>query len=376
MRVWKREYKLKDGTIKTSKNWSYEYYIENQRYQGTINGSSFRAEKHAESEARNLKDIELRNLSKVKNLITLDEGLLTYYNNYTRKLAERRERAPNKRIKDRWGFTIETISNNIGHLFMDDTKRSDIFGLISHLRELGKKDTAIRNYIECVQTAFNYCVDTGLCETSPNFRSILKTVGKSKVRKRYLSETEYNLLMEGYEKAQKNYRTRVRKRMIKFAIETGLRVEEMVSLQWNEIDFTIHKIHAKETKNTKDRYVPLSQLAISILNEQVEEKEKYKIKSNYVFCKRDGSKFQNFSKGFKDDLVRAGLGKFDEYDRFVNTKDIKPHDLRKTFGSWRLQGIRGKKMDMKEVSIMLGHSSIKQTERAYAFLDELKITLH
>lgn len=157
--------------------------------------------------------------------------------------------------------------------------------------------------------------------------------------------------------------SRTRKRMVIFDVETGLRAEELVSLRWQDIRNEINKIHVANTKNGKDRYVPLSKTANEILEQQRQDNDNKLIESDYVFPKFDGSKHRSFKDGFKRDVIRAKL------------KDVRIHDLRRTFGSWRLQGIRGRKMSLHEVSIMLGHSSVTQTESTYAFIKEIDIIL-
>lgn len=313
--------------------------------------------------------------SRSKNLLSLDEGILNYYNRYKRKIQDRRIAAPNKKIQDSWAYLIPIILEYFPeHKIMEDVTRNDIVGLISYLRKQGKKDSAIRGYIKFLQTVFNYNIDTGLLDSALNFRSIIKTICKSRARKRYLSEKEYDALIDSYVGC--GYLLTTRKRMVIFDVESGLRLEELVSLQWEDVNLSSYKLHVKHTKNGNDRFVPLSPLAVKILQEQMKIKEDYKIISSFVFCKKNGEKYNSISKGFKNDLVRAKLAIRDEFGRFKNTKDIRIHDLRRTFGSWRLQGVRGKKMDLKEVSLMLGHSNTAQTEEAYAFLNEMKITLH
>ena len=107
---------------------------------------------------------------------------------------------------------------------------------------------------------------------------------------------------------------------------------------------------------TKSANMPLSGEARGVLQKVLQEKKRLGIQSNYVFCKRNGTRFTEFRKGFGQDIERAGV------------VDVIIHDLRRTFGTWNLKGIRTRRKQIKEVSVMLGHADTAITEKAYAFL--------
>ena len=61
---------------------------------------------------------------------------------------------------------------------------------------------------------------------------------------------------------------------VKFALVTGLRRGELLSLEWKDIDWdgrniTIDKSTAGDTKSAKEHYVPLSDAAVTYLREQL-----------------------------------------------------------------------------------------------------------
>lgn len=371
MGVKKRTYTTKNGKKKISPNWAYEFYIDNERFFGSIDGVSFRTKTQAEQECVRLKR-EKEQLIKGISKVTFSQGMLAYYGQYLKRLNERRELTPHKHIKDRWLYYIEFFATHFGNKYIDEVARQDIATLITELRRKGLKDAGIANYIDCLQATYNHCADMGLCELKdvPNFKSIKRQLAKSKKRTRYLNEAEYDALIKQFEAIpdgrggfKSTFTTSTRKRMMMFDVETGLRCEELVSLRWEDIKPEIRKVYVRNTKNGKDRYVPLSKVADEILELQRQDTDKKLIKSEYVFPKWNGTKYKSFKVGFREDVIRAKL------------KDVRIHDLRRTFGSWRLQGIRGKKMTLHEVSLMLGHSSVKQTESTYAFLKEIDINL-
>lgn len=372
MGVKKRTYRTKDGQHKTSDNWAYEYFIDKQRFLGTIDGACFRTKKQAEAECERLKEEKKKQLYGATK-IAFCQGGMAYYEQYLKRLNERREKSPHKRIQDKWICFVEFFAKRWPHKYLNEVTRQDIAALITELRHRGLKDSGVANYIGFLEAMYNFCLDMGLCELAemPNFKSIRKQLAPTKKRTRYLSESEYDALIASYDKIESGHEgkykvtfgSETRRRLVMFDVETGLRAEELLSLRLVDVRYDIQKIYIADTKNGKDRYVPLSKIAVELLHEQRQANEEKLLDTVYVFPRWDGKRYRTFKEGFKADVARAKL------------KDVRIHDLRRTFGSWRLQGVRGKKKNLHEVSIMLGHSSVTQTESTYAFIKEIDITL-
>jgi site-specific recombinase XerD len=72
----------------------------------------------------------------------------------------------------------------------------------------------------------------------------------------------------------------------------------------------------------------------------------YEIKSDYVFCRIDGTSLKEFKKGWKQALEVAGI------------KDFHFHDLHHTFCSNLILSGAG----LKDVKEMIGHSEISMTD--------------
>lgn len=137
--------------------------------------------------------------------------------------------------------------------------------------------------------------------------------------------------------------------MIVFAIDTGLRLEEQLSLTRQQIDWQRREVAVTVTKTGIARWVPLLPRAFEMLRAMPP-----RIDTPYVFCRPDGRRYGKRNKGLAGAAGRAGI------------TDLTWHDLRRTCGCRLLQD-HGLKM--KHVSEWLGHSSVAQTERAYAFLE-------
>ena len=159
-------------------------------------------------------------------------------------------------------------------------------------------------------------------------------------RERYLAYDEYLALLEGA--------SAYLKPMITFAVYTGLRREEQLSLMWKQVKFHRNEVYIPVTKTGTARTVPLREESTAALRSIARH-----ITSPYVFCIRDGKRFQRVTRGLAGAAKRAGIS------------DLRWHDLRRTCGSWLLHdGVR-----IEDVSGWLGHKSIAVTQRHYAFLN-------
>jgi integrase len=78
-------------------------------------------------------------------------------------------------------------------------------------------------------------------------------------RRRRVSDDDLNLLIKNTDFFDLPY-------ILKLAIETGMRRPEIASLTWKAVDLNKRILELKETKNGENRIVPLSSIAMSILN--------------------------------------------------------------------------------------------------------------
>lgn len=354
MGAFKRKIKQRNGKTTIAKNWSIEFYVDGIRYCRTISGSEkFTLRKANElcDEEKRLKEQEIFG----SDSITFEEGLLAYYENYKLSLIERQSHT-HKKVNDKYKYLIDMLINEFQGILLNKLQRKNIVEFILKLRRNGRKDSSIMNYVVLLSAMFYHCESIGLIEVHevPNFRAIKRLLKSAKTRNRYLNEKELDQII-----SKASERTR---RIILFAVETGMRKEEYLSLLWKNVDIANRKLYVNDTKNGRDRIVPISELALQQLQQQ--QQQNTFIRSPYVFCiESTGERLKDYKKGFKGACERAGV------------LDVTIHDLRRTFGSWRLQGIRGKKLDLKEVSLLLGHTTTRMTERTYAFLDEMRIEL-
>ena len=135
---------------------------------------------------------------------------------------------------------------------------------------------------------------------------------------------------------------------IRLALNTGCRKTELLTLKWTDIN-TDRKyliLRPENTKGNKRRIIPLNAGALAALHHQ-----KSGNKTEWVFARTNGQRVKTYNWLFQKAINQAGI------------QDFRIHDLRHTFASWLVsEGV-----ELIKVRDLLGHSSIKMTER-YAHL--------
>ena len=134
--------------------------------------------------------------------------------------------------------------------------------------------------------------------------------------------------------------------IIVFALNTGLRQGELLSLEWNRVNLFRKTILIQKTKNGKPKTLPLNKVALDVLNRRLKVKS---IKNDFVFFNRNGQKIPNSN-------LRLS---FHRVMRKVGIKDFRWHDLRHTFATRLAQA----DVDLYKISKLLGHKDIKMTQR-------------
>ena len=131
--------------------------------------------------------------------------------------------------------------------------------------------------------------------------------------------------------------------LVVFAINTGLRLGEIVSLKWEEVDLENGILKLLVRKNRRMLEVPLNDKALSVVRGW------YGIrKCEFVFYNPEtGKQWRDLWLGLKKACRKAGL------------EGVTWHTFRHTFAS----RLNGNGTDLVTVKELLGHSDIKTTMR-------------
>jgi integrase len=129
--------------------------------------------------------------------------------------------------------------------------------------------------------------------------------------------------------------------IVQIALNTAMRLREILYLKWCNVDFNRNIIVVTKTKSKKNRNVPMNGLVTETL-QGIERK------SEYVFCDpKTGEPYHSIKTTFGKALKRAGL------------EGVRFHDLRHTAATMMVMS----GVDLVTVKEILGHSSIEMTMR-------------
>ena len=219
-----------------------------------------------------------------------------------------------------------------------------ILEYISYLRSY-LNEKSINRHISSLKGFYLYLVDNNVIRESP-----LEEIYSLKTKKtlpKYLSVEEVDRLLNINLKTPFDYRN---KAMLEVMYATGLRVSELVSLCFSNIDFENSLIRVNG-KGKKDRIVPLGEIAQYYLKIYINDyRSKLLNKNNYdlIFLNNHGKPISRQGFNFILNNIRKEV-KID--------KDITPHTLRHSFATHLLE--RG--ADIRSIQEMLGHENISTT---------------
>lgn len=127
------------------------------------------------------------------------------------------------------------------------------------------------------------------------------------------------------------------------ALNTAMRLREILYLKWDDVDLDYRVITVRHTKSAKERKVPVNTLLLETLKTQ-----RAKARGEWVFpCPGTDKPMDGIKTAWQGALRRAGI----EHCRF--------HDLRHTSATYMvLNGV-----DLATVKEILGHSDIRLTMR-------------
>jgi integrase len=241
------------------------------------------------------------------------------------------------------------------------------------------KPNTVNIYLRTLKAAFNYAKLLGAIYENPvNAVKFIKIYDKN----RLCFETR------DIPRLINSVKSPFLKRIVKFAILSGMRRGEIMNLQWNDIDFERNEINIinKEdfkTKTRRNRIIPLSEEMKQLINENPYLQDEnatiqaslfdfpqnvfeldHRKNINYIFGKIDGTAYNagHISRLFKIDLRKAG---FDEKYHF--------HCLRHT----TFTNMGNNDFSVFQIKEIAGHADLKTTlVYVHASLDEMRLKMN
>lgn len=239
----------------------------------------------------------------------------------------------------------------LGGIYVHRIVKSQVENVQSDLAKRMLQPKTVNKVMGVLRTLLNFAIRRDLLHSSP--MTGLQALKTPQRRLDYLSESEISQVLN-------HARFEVYNPVIVTAINTGMRLGEILGLCWDSIRWESETIEVsrslsrlklnERTKTSMIRHIPMNDVMNSLLAEQLRKQTDPK----YVFTDEGGKPFNpdHFCKRiFHPLLEKAGV------------KKIRFHDLRHTFASqFMMRG--GNIYDLQKI---LGHSSVTMTQ-IYAHL--------
>ena len=207
----------------------------------------------------------------------------------------------------------------------------------------GVKPATTNRQINTIKGCLSRAVEWGAIDSHDLSKVKTLTVDNSKVR--YLSKDEEARLRENLQACDTDFLEVI----VILALNTGMRKGELLSLDWNHVNFD-NKILTVDFQNAKSgntRHLPLNTQAFNALKQWQQETDGI----GFVFKDKNNAQLKDFPYVWGALLDEAQITNF----RF--------HDLRHHFASKLVMA----SVDLNTVRELLGHSDLKMTLR-YAHL--------
>lgn len=332
---------------KRGDSYVIDYYAGGKRHRDVIGPNKKEAEAELAAACLEIREGTFRH--RVAKKISLSDA--------AKKYLERHAHGRSGSDKQRY---IGTFSESFKDRTLKDIQKEEVEGWLQERKDApvvhvkGKGESAVRTEkprsdgtcnreFAAIRHFFNTMVGWKYIFVSPCLG--IKPKKEAKGRTRFLSVDEAARLIGA---ANKNL-----KPVLIQALETGMRRAEVLSMEWENVDFTARSIFVPKSKNGESRNVPMSERLVAML----------KGIPRMVGCKfvyhhlrvKDGKKiaipYKDMDTAFENACGKAGI------------RDFKFHDLRHTAAShMAMAGV-----PLKAIGAILGHKTSAMTDR-YAHL--------
>ncbi len=312
---------------KRGENYFVDYYVNGERKREMI-GPSKRDAKDFEgkikAEIREGKYFDVKKSTKMTFKELLKGYFENYSNNHHKLSSQGRHQTSSRNLLPFFGkHLLKDITPSLVHQYIQKRKIK------------GVANATINRELALMKHAFSMATQWDW--TSENPLKKVELLREPKGRVRYLSLEERESLL----KAIPWYIQPI----VLFAMYTGMRKEEILSLKWSQVSLKDRMVYLEETKNGERRGVPINDTALAVL------KDIGKIRSlhiEYVFFNPlTDNRWQDIHHSFQRACKAAGIENF----RF--------HDLRHTAASYLVMN----GVDLSVVKDILGHKTLDMTLR-------------
>ena len=266
---------------------------------------------------------------------------------YLRYLRLQRSVSPN---------TLEAYGRDVDKLFSylsaegirpEEATLSHLQHFAAQLHDLGIGPRSQARILSGVRSLYRFMVMDGYLKDDPT--ELLESPVLGEHLPEFLTPEEVDRLEDSIDLSKpEGHRNRA---MIEVMFSCGLRVSELVSLQWSQL-YEEERYVRVLGKGSKERLVPISERALKEISNYLPWRNSLNIKpgeEGYIFLNRRGAHLTRTMVliMLKRQAEEAGI-----------RKTISPHTLRHSFATALLEG----GADLRVIQALLGHESIGTTE--------------
>lgn len=258
---------------------------------------------------------------------------------YMREHATHKKVSSQKEDRRLWDKFILPV---FGTMKVTSLERSDIAKLHHSLQHL---PTTGNRVLSVLSKALNLAELWGYRPNHSNPCLHVKKYKENK-RERFLSQDEINRLMSALDEEEKESSLPWTAHAIRLLLLTGCRLNEILTLKWDEVDLDNQCLRLRDSKTGK-KLIYLSSAAIELFKAIPHEES-----NPFVICGgKEGKHLINLQKPWRRIRAKVGLN------------DVRIHDLRHTFAS--IAASNG--LSLPIIGALLGHKQTQTTAR-YAHL--------
>lgn len=226
----------------------------------------------------------------------------------------------------------------------------------SFIQSIDKSAKTKAHYLTVLNAFYLFNISNNTIKNNPC--EGIKMPKREQTLPEYLTIEEIDKLLDIRLTKPLDYRN---KAMLELLYATGLRISELISLKFNQIDFDECIIRVMG-KGKKERIVPMNNTAMEYLKLYLQEYRHFILKtktSDYLFINKNGGAISRvgFFKILKQLCTDAGI-----------TKNVSPHTLRHSFATHLLNN----GADLRIIQELLGHENLSTTE-IYSHLGSKKL---
>lgn len=239
------------------------------------------------------------------------------------------------------------------NLKLQQVTLDDLQQFVSQLYDLGINARSVARILSGIRSFFNYLILDGYLQNDPSELLEMPKIGLKLPTVLSLQEIE-QIKNRVDVSTKEGHRNRA---IIEVLYSCGLRISELINLKFSDM-FLDDGFIRVEGKGSKQRLVPISEIAIKEIGNYLLDRKLYDIKKgseNVVFLSKRGTPISRIMvfHFIKQYAQEAGI-----------QKNISPHTFRHSFATHLLEG----GANIRAIQQMLGHEKITTTE-IYTHMD-------